>query len=78
MPLDGRQSKPVILPSRQIFGAVDSHTAALGVTLDFVFSKEPEFPGALIIVDPASMCVYQIPVGIVPLGSRHNIGRRSE
>lgn len=78
MALDWRESEPMILPCCQVFGAVHSHTATLGMAFDFVLSKKPKCLGQIMIVDSASMGVYKVPVGVVPQGSRHNVGRRPE
>lgn len=78
MALDGRESESVVLPSCQVFGAVHSHTATLSMAFDLVLSKEPKCLGLINIVDSAGMCVYKVPIGVVPQGSRHNVGSRPE
>lgn len=69
---DGLQGQAVMLPCREVVGAVDGDTAAFDLVFGLVFTKPPEL-AFFIDCDAAGMGVYQIAVGVVPSPAGHDV-----
>lgn len=69
---DGLEGQAVMLPCRQVVGAVDGYATAFNLVFGLVFAKPPEL-ALFINRDAAGVGVYQIPFGIVPSPARHDV-----
>ena len=69
---DGLQGEAVVLPCREVVGAVDGDAAALDLVFRLVLAKPPEL-ALLIDGDAAGVGVYEIAVGVVPSPAGHDV-----
>lgn len=62
----------MVLPRRQVVGAVDGYAAAFNLVFGLVFTKPPEL-ALFINRDATGVGVYQIAIGIVPSPAGHDV-----